>query len=348
MPHRVNTRRHRSTNLGSYEKTFPDKEKAWNQRFDGYHAEHYRVKLKPLTDAKRRYGDSVVEVQVASVLMHAWSEVEHDLNYKQLSGQISQEERTILDGINGIVLSGEVFLERLQAAFEARVSRSGSTFSNQYELAAFLYDRFHGAETLGEQVDEPVMGRIDILFRLLHLAGVSSPTGVNRFLEHSETGTERRPIADQVIDRVLAFRSDLYDQYIDMRRSAGGAARTFSAGQDQPLPETVGTFIHNWIILERFTRRVAIARRALDRGSTFQGAGIPKAFRTQLAVLQRIRNNLVHGVSIPTEDLLKSAANDLEALLSELTSSEDPDIREAIRWARSTEPDPPEPLIHEL
>jgi ppGpp synthetase/RelA/SpoT-type nucleotidyltranferase len=112
------------------------------QRFDGYYADHYRVHLdhSTLPEADRRYADSPVEIQVASVLMHAWSEVEHDLVYKPLSGAVSEDELQILDGLNGIVLSGEVFLERLQAAFEARVSQTGTTFSNQYELAAFLYD----------------------------------------------------------------------------------------------------------------------------------------------------------------------------------------------------------------
>lgn len=101
-------------------KTNPD------QRFDGYHADHYRVRMKPSTlpEAQRHYGDSSVEIQVASVLMHAWSEVEHDLKYKPLSGVVSRDELNILDGLNGIVLSGEVFLERLQAAIEARVSRA--------------------------------------------------------------------------------------------------------------------------------------------------------------------------------------------------------------------------------
>ncbi len=326
------------------EKKFPDKDKAPGQRFDGYHAEHYRVRLNPdvLSEAQRRYGDSLVEVQVASVLMHAWSEVEHDLNYKQLSGQLSQEEQTILDGINGIVLSGEIFLERLQAAFEARVSRSGSPFTNQYELAAFLFDHLRAAAT-AEGQPEPVLGRIDILFRLLQLAGSSSPEGLAPYLQSLDAETEPRPLADRVIDRVLASRSDLYEHYFEVRRAAGGGARTFLIGKDQPAPETVGVFLQRWIVVERFMRALMTKGR-LDRRFNFSSSamarrlGFPANIQMQLDVLRRIRNNLVHGIQIPEQDLLNSAANDLGEIIDALTVSEDADVREAMRWARSDEP----------
>ena len=48
--------------------------------------------------------------------MHAWSEVEHDLIYKPMQGTLSEEELAILDELNGLVLTGEIALERLQAA----------------------------------------------------------------------------------------------------------------------------------------------------------------------------------------------------------------------------------------
>lgn len=48
--------------------------------FSGYEAKHFIISIK---DSSSRYiGDNFVEIQVASVLMHAWAEVEHDLIYK--------------------------------------------------------------------------------------------------------------------------------------------------------------------------------------------------------------------------------------------------------------------------
>jgi ppGpp synthetase/RelA/SpoT-type nucleotidyltranferase len=70
------------------------------KRFIGYVAIHYLVRLKPATleDAKTRYSSTVVEIQLASVLMHAWAEVNHDLEYKPETGDLSEDETAILDG----------------------------------------------------------------------------------------------------------------------------------------------------------------------------------------------------------------------------------------------------------
>jgi len=59
--------------------------------FSGYHATHYRVRLKPehYGDDMKNHWDALIEIQIATVLMHAWAEVEHDLVYKPLSGKLS-------------------------------------------------------------------------------------------------------------------------------------------------------------------------------------------------------------------------------------------------------------------
>ena len=73
--------------------------------------------------------------------MHAWSEVEHDLVYKPLNGTLSEEELAILDELNGLVLAGEIALERLQIAGTARIVKE-KLFNNQYDLASYLYDKY--------------------------------------------------------------------------------------------------------------------------------------------------------------------------------------------------------------
>jgi ppGpp synthetase/RelA/SpoT-type nucleotidyltranferase len=70
-------------------KTFPTGAQAsYKKRFSGYWATHYRVQMRDVTlsDAQKRYAEARVEIQVASVVMHAWAEVEHDLVYKPLQG----------------------------------------------------------------------------------------------------------------------------------------------------------------------------------------------------------------------------------------------------------------------
>ncbi|KAH8674236.1 hypothetical protein BX600DRAFT_457240 [Xylariales sp. PMI_506] len=113
---------------------------SYNAQFAGYRATHLRVELGPSTlfDDHRRYGAHVVEIQVASLLMHAWSEVNHDLAYKNLSGRLSDDETRILDGINGLIRTGEVMLSQLKVSMDARISTQKRSFANYFELGAFV------------------------------------------------------------------------------------------------------------------------------------------------------------------------------------------------------------------
>jgi ppGpp synthetase/RelA/SpoT-type nucleotidyltranferase len=69
-------------------KQFPQDSKraTYVKRFSGYWANHYRVRHRKssLNEAESRYAEALIEIQVASVLMHSWAEVEHDLVYGAL------------------------------------------------------------------------------------------------------------------------------------------------------------------------------------------------------------------------------------------------------------------------
>jgi ppGpp synthetase/RelA/SpoT-type nucleotidyltranferase len=55
--------------------------------------------------------------------MHTWSEVEHDLVYKEVGGKSSDEEAEILNEINECAATGEELLRRLEEAVAAREER---------------------------------------------------------------------------------------------------------------------------------------------------------------------------------------------------------------------------------
>lgn len=51
----------------------------------GYQSVHYLAKLKPTRTALSEYStfqDQIVEIQVRTILQHAWAEIEHDIEYK--------------------------------------------------------------------------------------------------------------------------------------------------------------------------------------------------------------------------------------------------------------------------
>jgi ppGpp synthetase/RelA/SpoT-type nucleotidyltranferase len=89
----------------------------------GYCATHLHVYLKPeVLGGERDYAGThaQVEIQITSLLMHTWSEVEHDLVYKEIGGKSSEEEAEILNEINECAATGEALLHRLEELVAAR------------------------------------------------------------------------------------------------------------------------------------------------------------------------------------------------------------------------------------
>jgi ppGpp synthetase/RelA/SpoT-type nucleotidyltranferase len=92
----------------------------------GYCATHLHVYLKPEVLGGERDSTGAhaqVEIQITSLLMHTWSEVEHDLVYKEIGGKSSEEEAGILNEINECAAAGEELLRRLEEAVAARARK---------------------------------------------------------------------------------------------------------------------------------------------------------------------------------------------------------------------------------
>ncbi|KAF7889678.1 uncharacterized protein EAF02_002093 [Botrytis sinoallii] len=116
--------------------------------FPGYRATHLIVKLstEDILPAKRSpWKDIKVEIQIGTLIMHVWSEIEHDMLYKPLASQdqkISREEEQVLDIINGIVMTGEGALRQLETCMERRQdqrTKDKSAFAiSHYELGVWI------------------------------------------------------------------------------------------------------------------------------------------------------------------------------------------------------------------
>jgi ppGpp synthetase/RelA/SpoT-type nucleotidyltranferase len=330
-------------------KRFPilDKPRS-NKRFDGYHATHFRVTMRTdsLPEADKRFASARVEIQLGSVLMHAWAEVEHDLVYKPASGKPSAEEHAILDELNGMVLAGEIALERLQAAVETRVSQQGRKFAHQFELASWLYAKtkdFRSAED-----GEPQMGRLDILFKLLRRASLDTAEGVAPFVSAVQEETEPRPIADQVADAVLTAHSELYPYFLQLQEDESSEG---TRAQEDYAHEALGRFLTKWIELERVIK--SIAKPQIDILNRTDGTfltlpkipdviPIPNALKLlrsyeylngeQVRVidqLRRLRNEIVHGLKVLEPDELAIGFKNATEILEQL--EQDPRISVILR-----------------
>ena len=298
------------------------------RRFSGYGARHFRGHIPEvsLSADQVRYSKAIIEVQVASVLMHAWSEVEHDLVYKPLEGRLSESEYALLDQLNGLVLAGEIALEQLQKANDARVNAATTPFRDHYELGEFLRSRL---AALGQVLTDATLGRVDILFRYLSEEGVATAESVAPYLYDLEQEFERRPVAEQLADLMLSGNEKRYEAY----RKAMSATRHPSsrARSDQHLTDANSDaanlnyrmFVNAWAGLEKtLSRRLPEASR---RGLAHQlqaalDAGLidPDQFM-ELNVLRKLRNEVVHSPSLVVSiDRLNNASDMLLDIISHI------------------------------
>jgi len=291
---------------------------SYEKRFSGYSATHYRVQpiAGSLSEAQRRYSEAKVEVQVASVVMHAWAEVEHDLAYKPMEGELSLEEYAALDQLNGLVIAGEIALEQLQRAGESRVATRGRVFANHFDLAAFLFENVRSLVPEHRELNDAALGRVDHLFRLITEVGYNTPERLSPLLAVLHTDFERRPISEQLIDRLLSEDSSWYRIYERIRRGSLEGLPIEASERYTAL----GEFIALWIELESLIRDKAtslgyghlpvLSRRTLDLMGLFD-----PGTREAIDGLRAFRNQLVHGPEIPNPIIVRDAAKELKRVL---------------------------------
>ena len=314
-------------------KEFPEstepRSDGYHKRFKGYVATHFRVRLREedLAEDLKRYAQAQIEIQIASVLMHAWAEVEHDLVYKPATGQISRQEQAILDELNGMVLTGEIALERLQEAVKDRVSADEQEFNNHYELAAFL----HGVFKPRSHDHEPVMGRADVLFKALEILSLNSPKALRPYLEELEPATDGRSIAERLIDDVIAGDPERYKAYRKAQELAG-SRNPYSTSDDIAPAGQEATpfqaFMSRWIALEA---GLNVGSPPSKRNPRWQlTAYLDEADLQRFMWLQRLRSQIVHGVEIPEPETLTEATQWLDRVMRVVLGSAPPNVKDRI------------------
>jgi ppGpp synthetase/RelA/SpoT-type nucleotidyltranferase len=292
----------------------------YNKRFTGYGARHYRVFLKKENIVDQRYAKCCIEIQVASVLMHAWAEVDHDLLYKPSSGELSLGEHAILDEINGLVLTGEIALERLQNAQEVRLGKDGTQFIDQYELAIFLHNHFR------TRVQNPnmIIGRADVLFRFLQLTELNYPEKLRGYTAALNDTDENQTIliSDQLIDRILYENEDFHKDYEKALLEVNERSESNSA------EAALGYFLSQWIILEKALQSIVNEQDFKSYTPGLPNRAVQKALSRfpnsyelseEFIRLRRLRNEVVHGAEIPDINTLNKAAQSISDLLNKLS-----------------------------
>jgi ppGpp synthetase/RelA/SpoT-type nucleotidyltranferase len=103
----------------------------YNERMGFYDADHYWIEIQgEQLDQNPGWKNKRVEIQVRSVVMDAWAEVRHDLDYKNiLSGYPGEDELRTLDSIKGSIATCEILLDTLRKQHDDRVKADHVEFS---------------------------------------------------------------------------------------------------------------------------------------------------------------------------------------------------------------------------
>jgi len=183
---------------------FPAKGKRRNNKiFPGYKAKHYRVNLDKakLKRNDKQYSKPLIEIQVASILMLGWAEVEHDLVYKPLSGDLSEEELAILDELNGLVLTGEIALDRLHKAFRRRIVNENKQFNTHFELASYIYQVIKNDNP--RLIVENLIGNVYLLYKFIKEINFNWRDKIKKYISSVVFNQDTKPVAEQIFELIL-------------------------------------------------------------------------------------------------------------------------------------------------
>jgi hypothetical protein len=160
-----------------------------------------------------------------------------------------------------------------------------------------------------------------LLFELLKRLNLLTPEQIKPFIEAVHHDTERRPIAEQIIDRLLAEDESRYKMYEEIR-----AARPLSTRVEEAVeasaPElhgAIGHLLSEWARLERVTRDIYPSsdqhRVAMPTGK-LMARFVPDM--REFERIRRMRNGVVHGVESVDPADLRDAANRLHEIVEEV------------------------------
>lgn len=298
-------------------KQFPEQAKhpSYEKRFSGYWGNHYRARIRgdELPENQKKYGGAKIEIQVASVLMHAWSEVEHDLIYKPLQGTLSQEEYVILDELNGLVMAGEIALERLQSAGNARIQDKRSSFGSQYDLASYLYN-FLSIRFEKEDV-ELRMGNVELLFRLLRKLKILKVKEIEPILKSVKFEKDRRNISQQIIDQIITGNEKRYQTYQRLLADHDIA--------DASLRQAIDEFFREWVPLEALLNQAGGKHSPRQQGAfninSLKRLGVlDNELANRVGVLRKLRNVLIHEIEKPEAAVIVAQRQEIQEVMAKI------------------------------
>jgi ppGpp synthetase/RelA/SpoT-type nucleotidyltranferase len=107
-----------------------------------YRATHCQIYLPEeyLDGANDNLKGTTCEIQVCSLLAHVFNEIEHDLQYKPLNGDISANEKELLDQLGLLTKAGDITIKSLLDAADFRLKDSSGEFADVHDFVVRVRD----------------------------------------------------------------------------------------------------------------------------------------------------------------------------------------------------------------
>ena len=143
-----------------------------------YRATHCLVTMRP-EDLVGRYENLRgvgCEIQVCSLLAHVYSEIEHDLRYKPLSGILSDQEKKLLDGLGHLVATGDVIINQTLLAVANRQAENTDKFEDEYDFVTRMRALFPRAGKFAANAGQ--------LYDVCGKLGLDSPDKIRQAIQY--------------------------------------------------------------------------------------------------------------------------------------------------------------------
>jgi putative GTP pyrophosphokinase len=143
-----------------------DKRKALDPDRFGYLSVHYILRLTPERSNLGEYAtfrDCIAEVQIRSILQHAWAEIEHDLGYKSKSGVPRDMRRQFsrLAGLLEIADDGFAALRQNLNSYSEEVSEKIADRADELLIDSVSLKALIDSDGTVKEYDELVRGLAD-------------------------------------------------------------------------------------------------------------------------------------------------------------------------------------------
>jgi ppGpp synthetase/RelA/SpoT-type nucleotidyltranferase len=157
---------------------------------NGYRATHCQVTLTS-DDLAPRYANlenTSCEIQICSLMAHVWNELQHDLEYKELTGEISQGEGTALKMLSDVTSFGDKLIAQLMSATADRVESKEGRFADLFEFVVRTRPRFPSAVEFNNNSGQ--------LYNELVVLGYESPDAIDQGVIRGQTEADAQAILD--------------------------------------------------------------------------------------------------------------------------------------------------------